>query len=275
MSPGKSIPFYQVDAFSNQPYGGNPAAVCLLDEPLGEGAMQIIAAEMNLSETAFVTPPGPGGDRALRWFTPEIEVPLCGHATLATSHVLLREAGETPPLRFETLSGTLQVHEAGGGWLRMDFPADPPDDAAPPPGLLEALGCPPGSATLQGAKLWIVRVAEESQVRMLEPDFAGLAAVDLGGSALGVSVTAPGKGGVDFVSRFFGPWVGVPEDPVTGVAHTVLGPYWARETGKPDLDAEQLSKRGGRMRVRVEGQRVHLLGEAVTVAQGTLLPPAS
>ena len=165
MSEGAQIPFYQIDAFTDSPFSGNPAAVCLLDSPLSAETMQAIAAEMNLPETAFVRPSGADGSRRLQWFTPRVEVPLCGHATLATAHVLLREVGTPGPLRFDTLSGILEVVEAGDGWIRMDFPADRPVPAPPPLGLLGVLGCPPGTATFQGQKAWVVRVPEEEDVR--------------------------------------------------------------------------------------------------------------
>jgi PhzF family phenazine biosynthesis protein len=261
---------YKVDAFTDQQFSGNPAAVCLLDAPLHPEQMQQIAAEMNLSETAFVEPPDDDGLRHLRWFTPTVEVPLCGHATLATSHTLLREAGQQPPLRFKGLSGILTVEEEDGGWLRMDFPADPPVEAEPPPGLLEALGCPPGTTALRAVKLWLVRLASEAQVLAMEPDMAALARVELGSNPMGVSVTAPGEGGIDFVSRFFGPWVGVDEDPVTGMAHTVLGPYWMNEIGREELTARQISLRGGDLRLRRVGDRIHVSGQAVTVVRGEL-----
>jgi PhzF family phenazine biosynthesis protein len=232
--------------------------------------MQKIAAEMNLSETAFVEPPDAGGLRHLRWFTPAVEVPLCGHATLATSHTLLREAGQEAPLRFRSLSGILTVDEEEDGWLRMDFPADPPAPADPPPGLLEALGCPPGTTAVRSVKLWLVRLGSEEAVRALKPDMTALGAVDLGDTPLGVSVTAPGDGETDFVSRFFGPWVGVDEDPVTGMAHTVLGPYWMDELGAEELTARQVSARGGDLRVRRVGERIQVSGQAVTVVRGRL-----
>ena len=267
------LPFYQVDAFADRPFAGNPAAVCLLDGPVSAETMQTIAAEMNLSETAFVQPPGPDGVRRLRWFTPEVEVPLCGHATLATAHVLLREEGAGSPLRFETLSGILSVAEEGDGWLRMDFPVDPPTPTPPPEGLLEVLGCPPATPTLLGVKGWVVRLETEDDVRSMSPDFTRLGRVEVGPTALGVIVTAPGEGGVDFVSRFFGPWVGVDEDPVTGMAHTLLTPYWAGETGLKELIARQISARGGTLRLGLKGDRVHVSGEAVTVVRGTLHLP--
>lgn len=271
MSNGSPIPFYQVDAFTDQPFGGNPAAVCLLESPLSSDQMQEIAAEMNLSETAFLGPLEEDGTRRLRWFTPAVEVPLCGHATLATAHVLLREVRERPPFRFNTLSGVLVVDDAGDGWLRMDFPSDPPRPTPPPDGLLSALGCGDDSPTLLGVKGWIVRVETEAEVRALAPDIPALARVDPGPTALGVIVTAPGDGDVDFVSRFFGPWVGVDEDPVTGMAHTILGPYWMEECGSTDLEAMQVSARGGRLGVRRVGDRIHLSGQAVTVIRGSLV----
>jgi PhzF family phenazine biosynthesis protein len=272
MAKGYSIPFYKVDAFSDKPFHGNPAAVCILSEPLAPELMQRIAAEMNLSETAFVGPPDHDqeGVRKLQWFTPAVEVPLCGHATLATSHVLFREKGEKPPLRFDTLSGILTVDEEQDGWLRMDFPSDPPHPAEAPDGLLEALGCLSDAPTFQGIKLWIVRLDSEKEVLALAPDMAKLAKVDLGETPLGVSVTAPGTRGFDFASRFFGPWVGVDEDPVTGMAHTVLGPYWMEELGSETLRARQVSTRGGNLRVRMDGDRTHVSGQATTVVRGIL-----
>ncbi len=270
MSHRSPIPFYQVDAFTSQPFSGNPAAVCILDEELSSEVMLKIAAEMNLSETAFVGPPDGDGARKLQWFTPKVEVPLCGHATLATSHVLLHETGETPPLRFDTLSGILTVDEEPEGWLRMDFPSDPPEPAEAPDGLLEALGCPPASPTLRAERLWIVRLGSEKEALSVDPDMTKLAQVDLGETPLGVSVTAPGTRGFDFVSRFFGPWVGVDEDPVTGMAHTALGPYWMDELGSDALRAEQGSTRRGALRVRGDGDRISVSGQAVTLVRGTL-----
>jgi len=229
-----------------------------------------IAAEMNFSETAFVGPVDDDGLRKLQWFTPTVEVPLCGHATLATAHVLLREVGAEATLRFDTLSGILTVEEEQDGWIRMDFPSNPPEPAEAPEGLLAALGCPNDSPTAQGGILWIVRLESEKKVIDLTPNMVALAEVDLGETALGVSVTAPGTKGFDFSSRFFGPWVGVDEDPVTGMAHTVLGPYWMDELQSEALRARQVSKRDGKLRVRVDGDRVQISGQAVTVVKGTL-----
>jgi PhzF family phenazine biosynthesis protein len=273
MPGGIQIPFYQVDAFTDRPFAGNPAAVCLVSNPLSPQTMQAIAAEMNLSETAFVQAPGADGVRRLRWFTPKVEVPLCGHATLATAHVLLREEGAEAPLRFETLSGALTVGEGEDGWLTMDFPVDRPAPSSPPEGLLEALGCDPSTPTLLGMKGWIARLPSEEAVRRIDPEFTRLGQVAVGPSALGVIVTAPGEGYTDFVSRFFGPWVGVNEDPVTGMAHTLLTPYWAEETGRDELTAGQVSLRGGKLRVGIRGDRVQISGQAATVVRGHLLLP--
>jgi PhzF family phenazine biosynthesis protein len=273
MQPGPEVQFYQVDAFTDNPFGGNPAAVCVLKEPLLPRSMQLIAAEMNLSETAFPEPADQEGIRRLRWFTPTVEVPLCGHATLATSHVLIREKGEESPVRFNTASGILTVHAEDDGYLRMDFPANPPTPCETPAGVLEALGCGPGAQTLRSEMIMVVRLDNEAAVAAVEPDFTGLVSSEPGEGILGVAVTAPGEGDTDFVSRFFAPWVGVAEDPVTGVAHTTLTPYWAGETGSATLKARQISRRGGFMKVELSGDRVYLRGKAVTVARGCMILP--
>ena len=271
MEAGNRIPYYQVDAFTDTPYAGNPAAVCVLQGALPETAMQAIAREMNLSETAFVEPVDKDGTRRLRWFTPTTEVPLCGHATLATARALLEE-GEEPIFRFTSASGPLEVRVCEDGGLTLDFPADVPSPAPAPAGLLTALGAPDDAPTHRAQRLWVVRLADADAVRSLRPS-RELGRVEIGAGSLGVAVTAHGGGGVDFVSRFFAPWVGVDEDPVTGVAHTVLGPYWAEETGRNSFRARQLSSRGGELGVRVAGERVHLTGDAVIVASGELVAP--
>jgi PhzF family phenazine biosynthesis protein len=242
MSDGIQLPFYQVDAFTDRPFSGNPAAVCLLADPLPTGTMRAVAAEMNLSETAFVQLRSRDGLRKLQWFTPKVEVPLCGHATLATAHTLLREEGVDAPLRFDTRSGTLAVEEEEDGWLRMDFPVDRPVPAPPPEGLLEVLGCPPSTPTLLGVKGWVVRLPSKEDVRRMSPDFTRLGRVDVGATALGVIVTA-------------------------------LTPYWAGETGRGELRAQQISARGGTLRVSIEGDRVQVSGQAVTVVRGSLFLP--
>jgi PhzF family phenazine biosynthesis protein len=257
----------QIDAFTDRPFAGNPAAVCLLPAPRDAEWMQAVAREMNLAETAFLTPED-GGFR-LRWFTPSVEVDLCGHATLASAHWLW-ECGVLPgseAARFHTRSGILTAARSDG-WITLDFPATPARPVATPPGLDEALGTA-AVGVAQSSFDYLVEVASEAAVRALAPDLAALAR--LGGR--GVIVTARGEsGGVDFVSRFFAPAAGVPEDPVTGSAHCALAPYWSeRMGGRTEFVAAQLSARGGRLRVRLAGERVLLSGHAVTVFRAELL----
>ena len=258
-------PIVQVDAFTDRPFAGNPAAVCILDAPRDEQWMRDVAAEMNLSETAFLHREGDGW--SLRWFTPAVEVDLCGHATLASAHVLWQDGLLSPDqeARFHTRSGLLTAARQGD-WISMDFPAKPEQEAPAPDGLERALGVPPvyvGRSHFD----WLVEVESESVVRALAPDLGLLASVD----ARGVIVTARGGDGTyDFVSRFFAPRVGVPEDPVTGSAHCVLAPFWARRLGRDALTGFQASRRGGVVKVRVVGDRVVLGGQAVTVMRGEL-----
>jgi PhzF family phenazine biosynthesis protein len=260
------LPLYQVDAFTDRPFAGNPAAVCLLDGPRDDGWLAAVAREMNLSETAFLLARADGFD--LRWFTPAIEVDLCGHATLASAHVLWETgrltAGE--PARFHTRSGTLVAALAADG-IALDFPATPPEPALPPPGLVEALGVAPidvGRSTFD----YLVVAADEGTVRAARPDMGALRRIETRGVIL---TAAAATGGADFVSRFFGPAVGVDEDPVTGSAHCCLAPYWARRLGRDTLVAHQVSARGGVLGVRVAGDRVVITGRAVTVMSGVLL----
>ncbi len=260
-------PLWIVDAFTDRPFAGNPAAVCLLSAPGKERWMQQVAMEMNLSETAFLVPAG--DDFALRWFTPTVEVDLCGHATLASAHSLW-ECGALPldePARFHTRSGLLTAHREGER-IRLDFPATPIVPAPPPDGLLEALGV---TARFVGRNKfdYLVEVGSEEELRPAKPDFARLRAV----ACRGVIVTARGTSGYDFVSRFFAPASGVAEDPVTGSAHCALGPFWGARLGKSELRAFQASARGGEVTVRLVGDRVHLLGEAVSVLRGELAFP--
>jgi PhzF family phenazine biosynthesis protein len=267
-----------VDAFTEHPFGGNPAGVCLLDRPVTDAWMQSVAAELKHSETAFVEPvegdeaarATPAVDYRLRWFTPSVEVDLCGHATLATAHVLF-ERGEAGPIRFSTRSGVLPVRRDRTGTVVMEFPALPAEEAPAPPGLAEALGTVP---TWTGRSRFdvLAEVADEAKVRALDPDLAALAAVD----ARGVIVTARADEGspYEFVSRFFAPSQGIPEDPVTGSAHCVLGPYWAGVLGKPDgatMTGAQLSARGGTVQVTMRGDTLDLAGRARTVLEGELL----
>lgn len=269
-----------VDAFTHEPFRGNPAAVCLLDAPRGERWMQAVAREMNLSETAFLlsADAAPDGDDGRtwrrRWFTPGGEVNLCGHATLAAARVLaddgLLPAGETA--RFTTLSGPLSARLAGGGWIELDFPAEPPQAVTPPAGLLAALGLPGGTGAPRWVGRnrldWLVEVADERAVRAAEPDFRALAALDARGAMITSGAEAPG---VDFVSRYFAPAFGIDEDPVTGSAHCCSGPYWAGKLGRDELTAYQASARGGTVKVEVRGERVMLGGQAVPVSRVELL----
>ncbi len=262
------VPLYQVDAFTSQPFAGNPAGVVLLPQAAQEAWMQAVAAEMNLSETAFVVAAADGF--GLRWFTPAVEVDLCGHATLATAHTLW-EAGRLPTdreARFHTRSGVLTCRRAGD-WIDMDFPADPARAVEPPEGLLPALGVREALFVGQDSFDYLVELVTEEEVRALRPDMKGLAA--LGGR--GIIVTAAGAGDHHFASRFFAPAAGVPEDPVTGSAHCCLAPYWGAKLGRTEMVGYQASARGGVVKVRTAGPRVVLSGQAVTVLRGELLPP--
>jgi PhzF family phenazine biosynthesis protein len=261
-----------VDSFTDRPFAGNPAGVCLLDGPADPLWMQQVAAEMRHAETAFVRPAAPpAADYELRWFTPLMEVALCGHATLASAHALY-ETGTVDterPVRFQTLkSGVLTVRRRGDG-LEMDFPATPPEPAEPVPGLAEALGA---KVLWTGRSLHdiLVQVADERTVRELSPDFQALGRYD--GTTRGIIVTAaadPG-GPSDYVSRFFAPAAGVREDPVTGSAHCALAPFWSARLGRDELTGYQASQRGGLVGTVLRGDRVLLTGRAVTVLDGTL-----
>jgi PhzF family phenazine biosynthesis protein len=255
------IPIFQIDAFTNRLFGGNPAAVCPLESWLPDATLQAIAAENNLSETAFFVAAGDGYE--LRWFTPKIEVDLCGHATLATAHLLLHrlEPGRDR-VSFSTRSGRLEVAREGDR-MAMDFPAYPPEPVDAPAGLFEALGHD-AEAVLRGNYLMVV-VRSERAVRALEPDFA---AMDRAGITEAI-VTARGSD-CDFVSRFFGPGFGIPEDPVTGSAHCTLVPYWARRLGRTRLQARQVSARGGELACELRGNRVSIAGDAVIYLEGTI-----
>jgi PhzF family phenazine biosynthesis protein len=260
-----SIKAFKVDSFTAQPFAGNPAGVCLLDAPCEQSWMQAVAREMNLSETAFLLREGDGF--RLRWFTPAVEVELCGHATLASAHVLWEErilpSSETA--RFATLSGELRASRRGD-LIEMDFPSKPEQPAEPPEDLVEALGVEPLYLG-RNAFDYLVLLDSEETVRAVSPDFARLRNVDV----RGVIVTAPSsRPEFDFVSRFFAPAVGVDEDPVTGSAHCCLGPFWAARLGKSELTAYQASARGGVVRARVARDRVFLGGRAVTVLRGEL-----
>jgi PhzF family phenazine biosynthesis protein len=255
----------QVDAFTSEPYRGNPAAVCVLPEERDAAWMQDVAREMNLSETAFLLPKADGSYQ-LRWFTPAVEVDLCGHATLASAHVLWQDGHLTPSAqaRFHSRSGLLTADRAGD-WIELNFPAKCAQPVEPPDGLLDALGC---DAVAVGKNQfdYLVEVESEAILRALRPNHSCLSKLPV----RGIIVTSPGKE-YDFVSRFFAPGSGIDEDPVTGSAHVCLGPYWMKKTGKSDFLAYQASARGGVLKVRVDGDRVCLGGQAVTVMRGELV----
>jgi predicted PhzF superfamily epimerase YddE/YHI9 len=261
-----NLPVFQVDAFAAGPFQGNPAAVCILEETLSHSLMQAIAAEMNLSETAFLLRAGEEYD--LRWFTPVVEVNLCGHATLASAHVLWSEGyldrGEEA--RFRTHSGRLQA-SARGEWIDLDFPQMAQEPCDPPDGLLEALGVVSLYVGKSDEDL-LVEVDTAAAVREIKPDFAKLERV----TPRGVIVTSRSDSPeFDFVSRFFAPAVGINEDPVTGSAHCCLAPYWGGKLNKGDMTACQASRRGGTLGLSLRGERVFISGRAVTVVQGRLI----
>lgn len=255
------IPMYQVDAFTHERFRGNPAAVCPLEKWLPDAVMQSIAAENNLAETAFFV--ASGGEYDLRWFTPELEVDLCGHATLASAYVLFHRlgfAGER--VTFRTQSGPLMVARDGAR-LTLDFPSRPPKPVPPPAGLAAGLRAEPSATFL--ARDLLALFDDEAQVRALRPDFTALARLE----AFAIIVTAPGMK-VDFVSRFFAPRAGIAEDPVTGSSHCTLIPFWAERLGKTRLTARQVSARGGEIACELRGNRVHIGGEAVLYLEGTI-----
>jgi PhzF family phenazine biosynthesis protein len=262
------LPLFHVDAFTERPFSGNPAAVCILDADREDTWFQAVAAEMNLPETAFLRRDGKGW--RLRWFTPTIEMDLCGHATLASAHVLWEEghAASGDVLSFETKSGELQAVKRGDD-IELDFPAEPASPVDPPSGLLEALGIRAPRAVAANRMDYLVVLDSESLLRAVRPAFGPLAAACRG--KRGVIVTAPSEDArFDFVSRFFAPAAGIDEDPVTGSAHCCLAPYWAGRLQKAALVGYQASPRGGVVSVRVEGRRVALGGKAVTVFAGQL-----
>ena len=264
-------PLYQVDAFTAEPFAGNPAAVCLLEDDADPGWMQRVAAEMNLSETAFLRPGAEAGRYGLRWFTPTVEVGLCGHATLASAHVLftegLAEAGQG--LRFDTASGALAARRDDDGAIWLDFPATPAEPVDPPAGLLEGLSGAAARWVGRGRFDYLVELEDEAAVRGLAPDVRRLEG--LGPRGVIVTAAGDGSGGHDFVSRYFAPAAGIDEDPVTGSAHCTLGPFWAERLGRTELTGFQASARGGLVQVRPSGGRVLLGGQAVTVLRGQLV----
>lgn len=261
-----TVPLFHVDAFTAKPFGGNPAAVCILPAPRSDHWLQSVAREMNLSETAFLVRQPEHFD--LRWFTPTVEVDLCGHATLASAFVLWQQRYAEPeePIRFSTRSGILTATRRNDE-IDLDFPVKPEHEAAPPSGLLEALGV---AAKYVGRNQfdYLIEVESEALLRSVRPNFQRLATIPVRGIIVTSRSSEPRY---DFVSRFFAPASGVNEDPVTGSAHCCLGAYWQKRLGKNEFLANQASQRGGVIRVRVVGERVFLGGSAVLVAQGALL----
>jgi PhzF family phenazine biosynthesis protein len=265
-----AVPLYQIDAFSREAFGGNPAAVCLLDHPAEPAWMQHVAAEMNLAETAFIVP-GPGAF-GLRWFTPTVEVDLCGHATLASAHALW-ESGRAPAgsrIAFETQSGLLTA-ERDGDLIAIELPSRPVVACPTPQRLIEAIGVKPLALaeTTPGAAHGnlLVELADEAAVRSLTPRFDELRQIPAGVIVTARADTAP----YDFVSRYFAAPYGIDEDPVTGSAHCSLAPYWAQKLGKTSFRAWQASPRGGELQVTLLGDRVRLAGHAVTILRGELI----
>jgi PhzF family phenazine biosynthesis protein len=261
------IPIFTVDAFTQKPFSGNPAAVCLLSEAVYDSVMQNIAFEMNLSETAFVLKEEDG--YSLRWFTPAAEVDLCGHATLSSAHILWEEGicKSNEHINFHTKSGLLITYLRPGGEIEMDFPAIPEKEVSYPADLIFALGGVEPKYVGMTKWNYVVELESEHAVKSVKPDYVKMLALP----GWGTVVTAKSDSGeYDFVSRFFAPEKGVPEDPVTGVAHCALGPFWQRRLGKKEFKAFQASQRGGRIGVRVEGNRVFLSGNAVTLIKGEI-----
>lgn len=257
------VPYFQVDAFASEPFTGNPASVCLLDRWLPDELLQRIAFENGLPETAFVV--REKKSYGLRWFTPQIEVDLCGHATLAAAHVLDEHFRFSAPWLFNTKSGPLTVSQAEGR-LILDFPSRPAVAVEAPEDLLAGLGVAPEQVFK--ARDYLAVFATEAEVRALRPDFGALARLD----CLGVIATAPGED-CDFVSRFFAPGAGIPEDPVTGSAHCTLMPYWSERLGRNELQARQISARGGRLWCEQRGDRVLIGGTGITYLEGQIIIP--
>jgi PhzF family phenazine biosynthesis protein len=261
-----------IDAFTDRPFAGNPAGVCLLDGAAwpDETWMRQVAAEVHASETAFARPMGEG-EWGLRWFTPAVESDLCGHATLATTHALRSDGRIAESVRYHTRSGVLIAHPNDDATITLDFPVAPLTEVPIPDGLVEALGVKPEATYRTGPLRDLLTVLpDEAAVRTVAPDIAAVEALTRRDDIRGVTVTAKAAD-YDFVSRFFAPGDGIPEDPVTGSAHTALAPYWAEQLGRDELTGLQASARTGVVRVALRGDRVHLTGSAVTVVDGTLL----
>ena len=262
---------FQIDAFADGPFTGNPAAVVILPAAAEAGWMQHVAAEMNLAETAFLVPrSGSGAAFDLRWFTPTVEVDLCGHATLASAHALWQSGAVTDDVAsFHTKSGVLTAAREGG-WIELNFPATRVAPNDPPAGLFDALGVGSAEVRFVGRSRfdYLVEVTSEDLVRVLQPDFVALKTLPVRGIIVTSRATTPG---FHFVSRFFAPASGIDEDPVTGSAHCALTPYWADRLGRTEFIARQLSARGGTLQLRLDGDRVRIRGQAVTIFRGELL----
>jgi PhzF family phenazine biosynthesis protein len=264
-------PFYQLDAFTSEPFKGNPAAICLMPTDLETDLYLAISSEMNLSETAFMIEKEPGVYH-IRWFTPLREVSLCGHATLAAAHLLFSHLGvEEKRIRFDTLAGSLYTENTPEGVL-MDFPSNPPEPVEAYDQILDALGLDTWVSVQYspGNQKLMVHLEDYETLRSVEPDFEALKEAENPLGWRGVMITSPGFDDYDFVSRHFAPLMGVNEDPVTGSNHTVLTPYWGKLLGKKRMKAYQASKRGGTLIVEDEGERVHIIGRSVLVVKGVL-----
>lgn len=272
----KSLPIYGVDVFTRQYYKGNPAAVCILEKELKDSQMKSIAAEMNLSETAFLLPIEEDSNTySLRWFTPEVEVPLCGHGTIATAKVLfdeIRVNGDR--IVFQTKSGKVSAEKSGEG-IAIDFPIDVPMDFQLPKGLLEALGIKEYEDVKIGknTRKIILRIKDYKEIENLSPDFERMKNISTAEGLKGIAITTKGNEEYDFISRYFNPWAGVNEDPVTGSVHTVLANYWGRILNKQEMIAYQASTRAGKIKLKIKENRVELIGEAIIVLKGEIYIP--
>ncbi|MCG3221051.1 MAG: PhzF family phenazine biosynthesis protein [Candidatus Heimdallarchaeota archaeon] len=270
------IPIYQIDAFTDVPFKGNPAAVCLITKEYPDDDLQKIAAEMNLSETAFIYVPNIDKIKKtdtfrLRWFTPTVEVNLCGHATLASASVLFFEIGITSNnVNFDTLSGRLTAKKINES-IGLNFPLNEPEDITPPKALLNAMGIEKCLTAAYATNVTdiLLELENDKDVQKVTPNFGEMLKLKLDLDIRGVMITSRGSNNVDFVSRFFAPWVGINEDPVTGSAHTILTPYWSKKLGKTEMTASQLSDRGGKLTVKIaENNRVEIIGKTSLVLKG-------
>jgi PhzF family phenazine biosynthesis protein len=273
---GKGLPLFIVDAFTSQPFRGNPAAVCLLERTLPDADLKLIAREMNLSETAFLLPRSDPAEYSLRWFTPKTEVPLCGHATLASAKVIFDEIGiSSDVIRFQTMTGELLARKGQHG-IALDFPKEDPSPSSASAPLLKTLGDPSVEEAVTGPRSTnlLLRLHGSRDVEQLAPDFRALERSTIAEKIHGVIVTAAGESPYDFVSRYFAPKLGVDEDPVTGSSHTLLAPYWGNRLGRSELFAFQASKRGGELHLRLDPPgRVTIEGKAQLISRGSLVAP--